>query len=268
MSALRHRRSPDRRPGEGQVALHRSIFSLKLPLHRIALGVAIAVLFSLALLRWRGVIEVVWGDELLWWMRALELPGRFVAAPLAGDGPFAMVAPLIELGLPELGWPVLAWHALAVVAIWIGSGWLPDSARPATYVLRFAMLIHSASIAYFLSWPGSFAHSALDHVGNGLGQGWALMLLTPWLHLVTYYLFPFPPWQRAALTALTLLFLFVLTPLQYASHAAILSLLGLVALPLLHMLFGVMVPIFGLVALYGWGMSWHPSRARSMAGPH
>jgi hypothetical protein len=83
------------------------------------------------------------------------------------------------------------------------------------------------------------------------------MVLTPWLHLCTFYLFPFALWQRFALTALTLAFLFLLAPLQYATHAALVYQLGLMVLPLLHLLFGVMVPILGFVALYGWGMSWH-----------
>ena len=246
--------------GSAGIPMHRSISSLRLPWHRIGLGVAIAMLFSLVLIGLHPAIEATWGAQMVWWMRALEMPGQFEPALTADHELFLLAAPLIEPQLPENAWPVLARHALATLAVWVGSGWLPESARPATYLLRFAALIHGVSIVYFLGWPGSFAHTATGHVANGLSQGWALMLLTPWLHLVTYYIFPFAWWQRVALTALTLIFLFVATPLQYASHAALLSLLGLVMLPLLHLLFGVMVPIIGLVALYGWGMSWHDPR--------
>ena len=243
---------------QGRVPLHRSIFSLHLPLHRLGLGFGMALAFTVALVAVQLAIETAWHAQMVWWMHALELPGQYEPALAAAEhGLFTLKPPFIDLALPELGWSVLAQHALVVVAVWAVSGWLPESARPAAYLLRFAVLIHGTSVVYFLFWPGSFAHSALSHAGYGLTLGWALMLLTPWLHLVTYYLFPFAVWQRVALTAVTLVFVFVHTPLQYASHLAIVSKLGLVALPVLHLLLGVMVPIVGMVALYGWGMSWH-----------
>ena len=266
MADKRHTAPPLAAQGEGRFPLHRSIFSLRLPLHRLGLGFGMATLFSLALAALQPAIETAWGAELVWWLRALELRGQFEPPAAVQRGLFSVAAPFIELELPELGWPQLARHGLAVTAVWLGSGWLPECARPATYLLRFAALVHGSSIVYFAFWPASFAHSPMGHVGNGLSQGWDLMLMAPWLHLVTFYVFPFAIWQRLALTTLTLLFLFVFTPLQYASHAAIVSSLGLVVLPLLHLLFGVMLPIIGLVALYGWGMSWHDPVLPSPAG--
>ena len=87
---------------------------------------------------------------------------------------------------------------------------------------------------------------------------WALMLLTPWLHLLIYYLMPFPLWCRIVLTAATLIYLLVLTPLLYAGHAALIHHAGLILMPLLELLFGVMVSIIGMVALYSWAMGWSP----------
>ena len=246
----------------GAILPHRSIWSLRLPKRRLAGGVLIALAFTLALAWVQPRVAGFWGQQLVWWMQALALPGQFAGPVIGQTALFSLPVPMIDVQLPDTGALGPAAHALAAVAVWVMAGWLPDSAKPAAFLLRFGVLIHAASVIYFLLWPGSFPHSVINHTGGGLRQTWALMLLTPWLHLCTYYLFPFAVWQRVALTAVTLAFLFALAPLQYATHAALLYRFGLILMPLLHLLFGVMVPILGFVALYGWGMSWHdPARA-------
>ena len=256
------------RPGHrgGPGVLHRSIWSLRLPKRRLACGLLIALAFTLLLTLGKQEIAAVWAQQLIGWMQALGLPGQFTPAAAGPSGLFSLPVPLIDVQLRDLGRLATATHALAALAVWALAGWLPDRAKPVTYLLRFAVLIHTASIVYFWYWPARFLHPLSSHIEGGLRQAWALMLVTPWLHLCMYYLFPFAVWRRVALTAATLLFLFVLTPLQYATHAALVYQLGLIMSPLLYMLFGVMVPMLGLVALYGWGMSWHtPSRSAQEA---
>lgn len=251
----------------GAIGQHRSIRSLRLPGRRVAQAVVIALGFSALLLLAEHAIALAWGHSLVWWMQVLQIPGQFAPPPLQELSPFSIPVAVIDLQLAGNSPLVLTGHGLAVVALWIVAGWLPDAARPGAYLLRFAVVIHAASVVFFVFWPGSFSHSAARHVGGGLRQIWALMLVTPWLHLATFHLFPFQAWQRLALTAVSLAYLLLLGPLLYASHAALLAALGLVMMPLLHLLFGVMVPILGLVALYGWGMSWYdPARPGDRAG--
>ncbi len=241
----------------GAILPHRSIWSHHLPMGRLAGGVLIALFFTVVLAFSQEAIAALWGQQLVWWMRALDLPGQFVLAGTAPESLFNLPVPLVDPTMPDTTPFTLAAHALACVAIWVCAGWLPDSAKPGAYLARFAVLIHGASVLYFGLWPASFPHSPINHMGGGLRQAWVLVLFTPWLHLCTYYLFPFAAWQRLAVTTVTLAFLLLLAPLQYATHAALLVLMGQVLMPLLHLLFGVMVPILGVVALYGWGMSWH-----------
>ena len=258
MVTLRKRREPRvvRDPRGAAILQHRSIWSLRLPRHRLAVGLAIALSFTALLLVARPWIGQAWAETLVWWMHALALPGTFQLPDPKDVSVLSVSVPSIDLRLGYTGLHSTEVHALACVAVWILAGWLPDHARPAVYLLRFAVLIHAFSLVYFLAWPARFPHALSSHVAGGLRQTWALMLITPWLHLFTYYVFPFAAWKRVALTLVTLLFLFVLAPLQYASHAAVLSLTGVMAMPLLYLLFGVMLPILGLVALYGWAMSW------------
>ncbi len=246
----------------GAILQHRSIWRLQLPLHRLALGLLIALGYSALLALLQAPLVAFWHAQMLAWLQGLDLAGPLPAVDLAAleaaeSGWFSPPRLALDLAMSDLGPVGLAAHALACVVLWTGAGWLPDSGKPGAYVLRFGVLIHAASVLYFSLWPGSFGHSLDGHVNAGLRQTWMLMLLTPWLHLCTYYPFPFAWWQRLALTGVTLLYLLLLAPLQYTTHAVLLVATGPVLMPLLHLLFGVMVPILGLVALYGWGMSWH-----------
>ena len=268
---IRHARARQRGHRGGAILQHRSIWSLHLPWHRLATGLLIALGCTGLLALLQAPLAAFWGWQMLAWLQGLDLGGPALAADLAADPAapdpadlslFSLPVPQIDLVMADVGSVGLAAHGLACVALWVAAGWLPDHAKPGAYVLRFAVLIHGASVLYFGLWPGSFTHSLGGHVSAGLRQSWMLLLLTPWLHLCTYYLFPFALWQRLAVTAVTLLYLALLAPLQYTTHALLLVLAGPVLMPLLHLLFGVMVPILGLVALYGWGMSWHDPQRR------
>ena len=271
---------PPRTPRAGQrghrggaILPHRSIWSLQLPLHRLGVGLLIALGYTGLLVLLQAPVAGFWGWQMAAWLQALGLQAtglqvigqsgqsglldQMAALDEAGASLLSLPVPVLDLALPDVSNVALAAHGLACMGLWIAAGWLPDSGKPGTYVLRFGVLIHAAAVLYFGLWPGSFAHSLSGHVSAGLRQSWMLLLFTPWLHLCTYYLFPFTLLQRLGLTGLTLLYLGLLAPLQYTSHAVLLVLAGPVLMPLLHLMFGVMVPILGLVALYGWGMSWH-----------
>lgn len=240
----------------GEILTHRALWRLQLPRRRLLGGALLALGFTALLAAVQPQVAWLWGHELLWWMQALELPGRFAAAAPGSGGWVLMPAPVIELPPRVLSRPEVLLHGLAVALVWLLAGRLPDAAKPAAFVLRFAVLLHGSAVLYFLAWPGRFPHPVSAHVAGGLRHAWALMLVTPWLHLFTYHLFPFPVWQRVAVTTLSLLFVAVLAPLQYASHVALLHLGGPIVMPLLYLLLGLMVPVLGLVALYGWAMSW------------
>lgn len=262
--SIRHLRARGHKGGT--ILQHRAIWSLRLPMQRLLSGLALAAGFTTGLLLLRNWIGMAWAGELLWWIQALELPGRFEVLATGSDGWLPLPVPFIgvELSAPN-GWATL-WQGGAVVLLWVCTGWVPDEAKPVAFFIRLAALVHGASVLFFMFWPASFTHSVDDHVSSGLGQAWYLMLLTPWIHLATYYLFPFAFWKRGLLTLLTLVFLFVLVPLLYALHVALIQQFGLILMPLLHLLFGVMLMTIGFVALYGWAMGWQTAGQRPGVG--
>jgi hypothetical protein len=243
-------------PPEGRALQHRAIRSLHLPVGRLVGCVLLALLLTGLVLALRPWIALAWETELLWWARALGLPGQFEPAEGAMPGVLSLPLPTLGLTLPAYNAGAAMSQGLGVFVVWWCMGWLPDAAKPVAFFVRLAALIHGFAVFFFLFWPASFSHSVQTHVGSGMRQAWYLMLLTPAIHLATYYLFPFAMWQRGLLSLLTLLFVFVFTPLQYALHLALVERLGLIVMPVLHLLFGVMMVIIGFVALYGWAMGW------------
>jgi hypothetical protein len=236
--------------------VHRSMASLPLLLGRVFTGVLLALAF-MGLLAWlRPWVADAWMAQFQWWMSALDIPMTATVQMGAALPMWLLPVASFELHVPDTD-PLTPWmHGLGAVAVWWASARLPDAARPGGYLLRFAVVLHACAIAYFLFWPNSFPHSLYDHTVGGFRQFWVLMLLTPWLHLLIYYLLPFVWWCRIGLTTITLIYLGLLTPLLFAAHAALIHLLGLIVMPLLALLGGLMVAIIGIVALYGWGMSW------------
>ena len=225
------------------------------------MGVLVAACFTQVLAWAQPWIAMWWSDQLVSWMQALEVPGHVVHVTSLAEDITSMPSTRVDVPARDMQALDLAMHAVAAAALWFVAGWLPDAARPAALLLRFGVLVHAASIVYFSTWPASFPYSSMSHAANGLRQVWALMLVTPWLHLCIHYIFPFALWCRLCVTGLTLPYLFVLAPLLYATHLALLHALGLLVMPALYMLFGVMVPLVGLVAIYGWAMTW-PRTAR------
>lgn len=236
---------------------HRAIGRLNLPKARLARGVLVAGTLTLMLCWFQPWIATLWGEQLVWWMRALELPGQASWNVASGRDLLALPVPQIDIALRDVTVLEVAAHGLAVMALWIFAGWLPDHAKPGAFLLRFAALLHGISVVFFLLMPASFPHSLMGHVSAGLRQSWLLLLIVPWLLLLTYDIFPFSSWRCLMLALLTILFLLVLVPLQYASHVALMALAGPIVMPLLYLLFGLMLPVLGMVALYGWAMSWH-----------
>ncbi|MFM2052339.1 MAG: hypothetical protein RL456_376 [Pseudomonadota bacterium] len=250
----------------GRILPHRSIWGLHLPRRRLMQSVLLAVALTAVIVALRETLATVWAEQLVWWIQRLELAGRASAVLEHGRSPLQIATPEVDLFLGVPDTTTLMFNAIGVVALWWGSGHLPDTARPGAYLLRFALLIHGAAVLFFWIWPASFPHSVGEHIGNGLQQCWALMLLAPWIHLCTYYLFGVNWMQRLSVTLLTWAHLFLLAPLLYALHALVLHHTGVLAMPLLHLLFGVMVAIIGFVAIYGWAMGWANTRSLRKLG--
>lgn len=186
--------------------------------------------------------------------------------PLALDGVATRVVefiPTLYTAIPyytaAAEWPtqtqmIGGWIAVAVLAL-LGV-LLRGRALPLGYLLRGIAIVQlSAQIWFTLAEP-PFAYTLSGYIGGLLQSGIVILVLSPFLVALTFFVFEFPLIHKAFLAVALVVHLAVMIPLQATVHAWIISHVSLLAMPVLFLVFGILLDIFVYVALYGWGMSW------------
>ncbi|HSR64083.1 MAG TPA: hypothetical protein VLM17_00545 [Xanthomonadaceae bacterium] len=238
------------------IPAHRALASEQVRRRTVVGALLLALLFDAALLALAVPLAEFWRRLIDGWLSAIGGPvaSTLLWRPLLGgwSAPFPDIA--LGAGAPT----GLQWlDALLVgVMLLLASLLLPHRARPLAYLLRLVALVQFSANVYFYVTPSQFPYSLRGHVTTLCAGAYVLMLLTPWVHALTYYPFDHRWSRKLFLTLATLAFFAVYTPVSLALHAWILHEASLVAMPVLYLVFGYPVDIFLLVGLYGWGMSW------------
>lgn len=234
---------------------HRAVRRLDFPATRW-LTLLLPPLFNAILWFLRHDIGAGWQVIFAVWMAWLDLPGKIVmeAVRLPADLILRVPVPHVPAAVPD----TTIWLATlaATVAILAASFRIGDDYVPLRYLLRLVVVIQVTSLLCFAIFPATFPYTAKSHMRDGLLLTTLLLVITPWLHALTYYVFGFSLVQKVALTGLTLIYFVVLAPIQYLLHAWLMHHLSLMILPILYLLFGVLMDMLMLIALYAWGMSW------------
>ena len=134
---------------------------------------------------------------------------------------------------------------------------------PTRYTRRALSLCHASAVAFFGLFSVALPYSLDDHVAAGLTMAWMFMLLIPWMHSATFYVFGFGVWRKLALTLLTLAHLTLFVPAQYLFHIAAVQTFSLLQLPVLYLLAGVLLDVVVFISLYAWAMSWRTVEDRA-----
>jgi len=235
---------------------HRALRALQFPARRWLSLLLLPPLFNTLIWISHDTIGSGWTMFFEFWLKWLDLPGSVTSSVIhlpAG----------LELRLPILHVPAAApdsaiWLATlaATLAILLLSFMVSDDYLPLRYLLRLSVIIQATALFCFAVFPASFPYTASSHVHDGLLLVALLIAVVPWLHALTYYVFPFSVLQKIALTGITMTYFLVLAPVQYLLHAWLLHHSSLMALPILYLLFGLLLDLLMLVAIYAWAMSW------------
>ena len=248
-----------------RIPIHRSIRSITFPRSRFLVILLLPLLFNIIFWLTLNPLLAAWQAFFEFWVAKLNLEGSVGVRvhELAG----------ISLSLPDLQlaaraadsfmwWAMLASDLLALALSFTLRGTL----LPLSYLIRFLVLIQVTALIFFAIWPDGFPYDVANYTGGALTTALVLMVIIPWVHALTYYIFNFSLPQKFALTTLTLAFIAIATPFQYALHAYIICKFSLLVLPGLYFIFGILLDVLVFVALYGWAMSWPRSEDDYIAG--
>lgn len=141
------------------------------------------------------------------------------------------------------------------------SGRLRNAKLPLKYPLRIVCVVQLVTLAYFWFLPGSFPYSIARHSEELMTIGYVVMLATPVMLAMGYYILNIGLPVKLLHTAMILVFFAVMVPHQVLAQAFVMQHLSVLFMPVLYICFGAVFDAMVFVALYSWAASLAPARA-------
>lgn len=237
-----------------QVRPHRAITPLKVTPYLLAQALLLPLILCALLLWGKPMLLDFWRDCILFWSGGLNLPfSRSVQINESGQLAAALSTGLNTTPLPSMTalW-VTAVVMLAGLALSLN---MKGATLPLKYPLRIVCTVQLIAVAYFWWIPGNFPYSIARHSEELMTIGYVIMVATPVMLAVGYYILNQSIWIKLFHTALILLFFSVLIPHQVLAQAFVMQHLSVLFMPLLYICFGAVFDALVFVALYSWAAS-------------
>jgi hypothetical protein len=220
---------------------HRALTPLSVTPWLLAQAVVLPLVLCGLLLWARPWLQAFWRLCFVFWAGLLgeRLP---TGTPLPGRSNLVITAAVCLLGL-----------ALSLR--------IKGAALPLKYAVRIVCSLQLLAVLYFWLAPSGFPYSIGRHSEQLMTTGWVVMLATPVLLAMGYYILNQSFWIKLGHTALILGFLAVLVPHQVLAQALILQHLSVLFMPVLSLCFGAVFDALVFVALYSWAASDAPADA-------
>lgn len=230
---------------------HRALTPLRLTPWLIAQALVLPLLFC-GLLWWgQPYLMDAWRATILFWSDVLELPYALstVLDPTASGGD-RLQSTGQDIPMPSEG--LLLGTMFGVLAIAAATPLLRGALLPLRYPLRIMCVVQGVAVAYFWFAPGRFPYGIARHSDELMRIGYLLMMATPIMLAIGYYLLNERLLAKVLRTAGMLLFFAVMIPHQVLAQALILQHATALFMPLLYICFGAVFDALVFVALYSW----------------
>jgi hypothetical protein len=195
-----------------------------------------------------------WRECILFWSHVLGLPYAMTTV-LDPRTPGGERLQSTGLDVPMPGHTLMLVTAIVVVAAVACSGMLRGKVLPFKYPVRIMCAVQAVAIAYFWFAPGRFPYGIARHSEELMTIGYLLMLATPAMFAIGYYVLNVSVVTKVVRTILILLFLAVMIPHQVLAQALVLQQMSALFMPLLYLCFGAVFDALIFVALYSWAVS-------------
>lgn len=235
-----------------KVRPHRAITPLKVTPWLLAQAIVLPLVLC-ALLWWaRPVVLDAWRQYILWWSTGLGLPFGW---GVDGSGRSTLALPTGVAGSLLPATTTLLVTAAAVLAALALSLRMRNGSLPLKYPLRIVCMVQAVALACFWLAPQAFPYSLARHSEELMTIGYVVVLATPIMLGIGYYILNQRLWTKLAHTAVILGFFGVLVPHQVLAQAFILQHLSILFMPVLYICFGAVFDALVFVALYSWTVS-------------
>lgn len=243
-----------------KVRPHRAITPLRVTPYLLAQALVLPLILC-ALLFWgKPFLLDFWRDCIVFWSEGLGLP--FVRASALNEaGQYASRLSSGGVNSPMPSGLTLGITALVTLAGVALSLTMKGATLPLKYPLRIVCVVQLVAVAYFWWSPASFPYSVARHSEELMIIGYVVMLATPVMLAVGYYILNQNLIIKLFHTALILGFFAILVPHQVLAQAFIMQHLSVLFMPVLYLCFGAVFDALVFVALYSWVASTAPANA-------
>ncbi len=243
-----------------KVRPHRAITPLNVTPWLLAQALVLPVLLCGLLLWAKPLLLEFWRACILFWSGGLNLPFG-LSTRLNEAGQYALVlSDVPESALMPGGTTMLITGVVSLLGLALSLR-LRDAALPLKYPLRIVCVVQLIALAYFWFLPGAFPYSVARHSEELMTIGYVVILATPVMLAMGYYILNQGLLSKLVHTALILLFLAVMVPHQVLAQAFIMQHLSVLFMPVFYICFGAVFDALVFVALYSWAVSKAPKDA-------
>ena len=237
-----------------QVRPHRAITPLKVTPYLLAQAILLPLILCTLLLWGKPMLLELWRDWILFWSDGLNM-GFSRGTQLDDSGRLATTLSTGTLNTPMPSMSALWITGIITLAGLALSLTMKGATLPLKYPLRIVCVVQLITVAYFWWIPGNFPYSIARHSEELMTIGFVLMLSTPVMLAVGYYILNQNILIKLFHTTLILLFFTVMIPHQVLAQAFIMQHLSILFMPLLYICFGAVFDALVFVALYSWAAS-------------
>ena len=243
-----------------QVRPHRSITSLKVTPYLLAQAILLPLVLCMLLLWGKPALLDFWRDCILFWSSGLGLVfSRGMQFDDSGQLAVVLSTGMASTPMPSLTtlW-ITGGVTLAGLALSLN---MKGATLPLKYPLRIICVVQLITVVYFWWLPTDFPYSIARHSEELMTIGYVLMIATPVMLAVGYYILNQSIWIKLFHTALILSFFTVMVPHQVLAQAFIMQHVSVLFMPVLYLCFGAVFDALVFVALYSWAVSNAPANA-------
>ncbi|MES2361904.1 MAG: hypothetical protein V4646_08880 [Pseudomonadota bacterium] len=239
---------------------HRAITPLTVTPYLLAQALVLPIVLC-GLLFWaRLPLLDFWRNCILFWSGGLNLPFS-LSTRLNEAGQFSLqLAGELE-GLQMPGVTTLVVTTVLTLLAFALSLRMKNAMLPLKYPVRIVCVVQLVTLVYFWLTPGTFPYSIARHSEELMTIGYVVILATPIMLAMGYYILNQSLAIKLFHTALILLFLIIMVPHQVLAQAFIMQHLSVLFMPVLYICFGAVFDALVFVALYSWVASNAPANA-------
>ena len=238
---------------------HRSITPLTVTPWLLVQAIGLPLLLCGLIYLGKPMLMDFWRECILFWSNLLNIP--FTLSPQLDSGGQHPLVYAGGLPPPRPGATTLWVTALVTLGALVLSFRMKHAKLPLKYPLRIFVVVQAGALLYFWLLPGGFPYSMVRHSEELMTIGYAIMLATPVMLGVGYYILNQSFAVKLVNTALILGFLIIMVPHQVLAQAFIMHHLSVLFMPVLYICFGAVFDALVFVALYSWAVSNAPSEA-------